>query len=296
MTYNGLSSIPRLQATGHSPWDSENPSFPTLSPGIDEVILRMNEEQRLPIWRMSYAPSDPPGTDYRYIQYYLDHCPYDLIVDYFHMYTMTEQMWLDSRDQALAICAHFQDYPRFQSRVWLEPQNESLTADLDTKTNEFVAAIRNQGYSNNIVSNVFWRTPIENMANVHDSLNRFWTGHHIYFYSAGSTQNWTLASAKAKMQLGLNAGLKMVNTEIGADTDGQVFFDDKDGVQLVNEFMAWCSPLNIGNNVWTMYGDYDYPVYKSLGLTFPATIGMPFHDNFVDLSKWLPVAGTWSVK
>ena len=269
--YVGLSSIPRQQST----------SSPFAISSIDKVIAVMNQAH-LNIWRMAFPPDDsrfPYSMQLQFIQYYLDHCSYDLIVDYYHfptMHLLTASEWADSISRGLQILDHFRDY---QDRIWIEPQNEQLDSALEVRTQQFVDAVRNAGFTNNIVANVFWRTPIENMASVHDPLNKFWTGQHIYFYSAGTTQNWNLQSAESLMQRGIDAGLKMINTEIGADTDGQAYFTPS-MVSMVNSFMTWCADRGIGNNVWTLYGDYDYPIYQSLELNFPVPSPLPPPDTW----------------
>ena len=253
----GLSSIPRKQDMGSI--------YTTAS--IDDVIAVMDAEN-LTIWRMSFPYSFQSWESF--IQYYLDNCPYDVIVDYYHTTgkVLSDTEWAQSMARGLEIMEKFKLY---SDRMWLEPQNEQLQGTLPDKvilrSQEFVTAARSAGYSNRIVSNVFWRTPLKDMAVINDPLNQFYSGQHIYFFDGGVTAV-TMASAKKIMQDALDAGVKILNTEIGADTDGQQFFTEL-GVGMVSEFMRWGTSEDIGNAVWTMYGAYDYPKYKQLGLTFP---------------------------
>jgi len=50
-----------------------------------------------------------------------------------------------------------------------------------------------------------------------------------------------------------------------------------------------------GMNLANMDGTARPAFYEMASRIIPPTT-LPFHDNFIDLSKWLPVAGTWSVK
>ena len=267
--YVGLTSIPRQQG----------PSSPYALSSIDEVIAVLDQEHSN-IWRMSFPPDF--NNWQQFIQYYLDHCAYDVIVDYYHhtnFHNMNSAEWEDSTNRGLQILQYFSDY---QDRIWIEPQNEQTASNLVSETQQFVTAVRNAGFTNNIVSDAFWQD-IADMAAITDPLDKFWTGQHIYFYSGG-TENWHLGGGSAsdpytrdaysRMQRGLNYGLKLINTEIGDDGWGQNYFSTH-GVSLVNQFMEWCAQRGIGNTVWTLYGDYDYPVYQSLGLDFPVPSQLP---------------------
>ena len=253
----GISSIPRKQEQG-SIYSTES---------IDDVITVMDVED-LTVWRMTF-PYSFQGWE-SFIQYYLDNCDYEVIIDYYHTTgrVLSDAEWQQSMARGLEIMEKFKSYA---DRIWLEPQNEQLSGSLPDKvivrSQEFVTAARNAGYTNRIVSNVFWRTPLKDMAAVVDPLDKFYSGQHIYFFEAGAPAV-TMTSAKKMMQDALDVGVKIVNTEIGADTTGQQRFTEE-GVAMVTEFMQWCADRKIGNTVWTMYGDYDYEKYKSLGLEFP---------------------------
>jgi hypothetical protein len=243
-TYVGVSSIARQQGT-RSPY--------ALS-SIDEVIAVMNAEH-LNIWRMSL---EPDFNDWQtFIQYYLDNCPYDL------MNIMTSEQWQQATQRCLQILAAF---PNDQDRIWIEPQNEQKT-DITAQTQAFVTAVRNAGFTNNIVSNVFWRPEsgaFAKMATINDPLDKFWTGQHYYVNQFSSESR-----IKELMNEGLNAGCKLINTEVGADAMEIDYFDQSE-VDRLNAFLQWCADRGIGNCVWLMYGDYDYPTYQNLGLEFPA--------------------------
>jgi len=56
---------------------------------------------------------------------------------------------------------------------------------------------------------------------------------------------------------------------MGADTYGDTYFSIEQ-VSILNSFLAWSSINNVGNAVWMMFGDYEYPFYQALDLTFPS--------------------------
>ena len=251
--YSGISSIPRQQGR----------TSPYALSSIDEVISVMNAEH-LNIWRMSFEPT---FNEWRtFIQYYFDHCSYDLIVEpnhYYYQTLMSDSQWASGTSRCLEILEYFSDY---QDRLWIEPQNEQLT-DITYETQQFVNAVRGAGYTNNVVSNVFWRptsitVAFQKMAQINDPLDKFWTGQHFYF------DQISLSSAMNYMQDGLDLGLKMINTEIGADARETNYFDQSE-VDDLNDFMQWCADRGVGNTVWLMYGDYDYPTYQNFDLEFP---------------------------
>jgi hypothetical protein len=224
----------------------------------------MNTEH-LNIWRMSFEPT---FNDWQtFIQYYLDHCPYNLIVDPNHYYNqniMTSAQWQEATQRCLQILQTFSNY---QDRIWIEPQNEQLT-DITTYTQNFVNAVRQAGYTNNIVSNVFWRPEpvtyaLQKMATINDPLDKFWTGQHFYWSET------TESNAKSILQQALNLNLKIINTEVGADAREIDYFTQAN-VDTLSDFLQWCADRGIGNTVWLMYGDYDYPTYQNFGLEFPA--------------------------
>ena len=249
----GVSSLARQQGT-YSPY--------ALS-SIDEVIGVM-DSQNLNIWRMCLEPDFDNWE--QFIQYYLDNCDYDLIVEPNHYYEqtlMTNAQWTTATNRCLDILAAFSGY---QDRLWIEPQNEQLT-DITAKTQAFVTAVRNAGYTNNIVSNVFWRptdvdTAFQQMATISDPLDRFWTGQHWYINQI------SLASIKNYLQLGLSYGLKLINTEVGADANEIAYFSQSE-VDDLSSLLEWCAERGIGNTVWLMYGDYNWPTYEAMELKFP---------------------------
>jgi predicted deacylase len=241
----GFSSYPRTQSGSYS------------YSVIDDIIQEM-DANNLNIYRMGFAPSVNPNP---YVQYYLDNCDYDLIVDICHMYppgTMSDSQWRELEANVLAFC---RDFAAYQDRIWIEPVNEREDYDLADRIQTIVTAIRDAGYTYNIVANKFgqsWR----DMASIHDPLDKFWTGYHYYF------DHWQVADAKADMTTALNLGLKLINTEVGADADEYREFSQYE-VDELNEFLIWCAERDIWNAVWMRYGLGNLQTYKSYGLINP---------------------------
>ena len=263
MSFNGFSSQPRKQnvQTQTSPYDLR---------AIDDVIATMGVEG-LGIYRMSFHPEFDGGTSFSnlvaFTQYYLDNCPHDLILDYYHMRpnAMSEANWVQSVERGVWLANYFDAY---SDRLWLEPLNEQkFVSSFNAKIQGFIDRLRGPGYSHRVVANVFWEPHITSQAVIDDPLDRFWGGQHIYF-TQGGARVWSLEQAKDLMQDALDRGIKVFNTEIGADSFGQQYFTEQN-VGEVSEFMEWCSSHDIGNAVWVLDGVYDYPRYKKLGLVFP---------------------------
>jgi hypothetical protein len=243
----GFSSYPRTQSGSYS------------YSVIDDIIQEM-DANNLNIYRMGFAPSVNPNP---YVQYYLDNCDYDLIVDIWHIYppgTMSDSQWRDLEADVLAFC---RDFAAYQDRIWIEPVNEREDRDLADHIQPIVSAIRNAGYTYTIVANKFgqsWR----DMASIDDPLDKFWTGYHYYF------DYWRVADAKADMTTALNLGLKLINTEVGADADEYREFSQYE-VDELNEFLVWCAQRDIWNAVWMRYGLGNLQTYKNYGLVNPLT-------------------------
>ncbi len=70
------------------------------------------------------------------------------------------------------------------------------------------------------------------------------------------------------MQIALNLGLKIVNTEVGADCDEYSQFDSSEVAEL-NDFLNWCTAQGIANTVWMNENLNNMPRYQELNLTFP---------------------------
>jgi hypothetical protein len=223
---------------------------------IDDIITYMDAEG-LTIYRMSIWYSVDPTP---WVQYYLEHCAYDLIVCR-HMYPMaalSASEWTAVQTWTLTLLAECSSY---QDRLWVEPINERTNSDLASRLQTLVTAVRDAGYTARIIANK-WEQSWNSMATIHDPLDRFWTGYHYYF------TNGAWSSAEQQLQTAMNLGLKLLNTEVGADYNEHAAFDPSEVTRL-NTFLAWCAERDIGNTVWMCYGLQNLPRYQELGLQYP---------------------------
>jgi hypothetical protein len=230
---------------------------------IDEIIVLMKQEG-LNVYRMSFRPSVNPNV---YVQHYLTRCSYDLIVDYYHQWPsgeMNSTEWADTTNKALDLLGNFSAY---QDRLWLEPCNERTNVDLAERVQDFLNAIRGAGYTSKIVVNQHGQS-WSSMATISDPLDKFYTGRHPYF------ENWSLEGIVGEMQTAKGYGLKLMNTEVGADSNDTEPFDQVE-VDRLNAFLEWCYGNDVGNAVWMRYGLENYPKYQKLGLTFPSNATTP---------------------
>ena len=182
---------------------------------------------------------------------------------------MTEAQWTDTTNKALIYLSIFQDY---QDRLWIEPFNERYNSDLHIRIQTFINTIRNEGYTCNIVAN---KSPLgvapnqtwANMATIIDPLDKFWTGTHTYFDPASGK---TVANQITEMNTAMGYGLKLFNTEMGAELGSTLFTPTNVG--YLNQYLDFLNTNGIGAVIW-MYQSTQYlNLYLSLGLQFPAPL------------------------
>lgn len=245
---------------------------------VQDVLTELNAKG-LNIYRMCFGSElGSAGAPVRdaCIQYYLDHCPHDLIICYWHTpygTLMGDAEWSRSTTMALDIMSKFKAY---ENRVWLEPANER-TNDASTYTrqiNTFIQSIRNAGYTCPITVNRWYTQPWSTLKNIVDPLGKFIHGEHYY------TDSTTVAYQEQKIQAGLDLGLKMLITEVGADLNEFPQFDQTK-VDNTSLFLKWCYDKGVGACVWTQYGVYmrsapvtnpsscNWKRYGELNLQFP---------------------------
>jgi hypothetical protein len=230
---------------------------------IDAIIQTM-DAQHLTVFRMSFNPEwleGPHPYQASYIQYFLDHCEYTLIVDRNHLYPPTEasastarQHWNTVQQSLFEILARWPNHPR----VMVELINEYVSSDYNTRMQGLIDAIRAAGYTNGIVVNK-WTTAWHKFD---DPLDNTYQGYHFYFNS------WSVAGATQQMEYALARGIKVLNTEVGADFNEYRSFTTST-VSELTAFLRWCADRGIGNAVW-MYEDLsNWNRYQQLGLQIP---------------------------
>jgi len=252
--YKGLSSYPRDSAGAYS------------TSIIDNVIEYM-DNKGLNLYRMSIYYNVADATRDAMVLHYLTHCNYPLIVCR-HVYnpggSYSNSDWTDAQAWTLDLLATFSTY---QNRLMVEPVNECGDSDIATHLQTLVTAVRAAGYTAPIVANK-WNQSWATMASVTDSLNRFYVGYHFYFNS------WSVANAQAQMQTALDAGCKIINTEVGADYNEANAFSTSE-VTALNQFNDWCYSHGISNLVWMRYGLQNSQKYTELGLAYPPLSATP---------------------
>lgn len=225
---------------------------------IDDVITVMDNEG-LNCYRMSIYWNVSDATRDAMIQHFLDNCDYQLVVCR-HVYDPggglpSGDSWADVRAWAADVCSTFSGY---WYRLGVEPINEYGTSDLGSQMQTLVTAVRATNYEHAIVFNK-WN---QNWSSIVIDDDRTYMGYHFYMNS------WSVSGAEAQMTTALGLGLRLLNTEVGADYNEASAFDSGE-VAEVNLFMDWCYDRGIGNAVWMRYGLENYARYVQLGLDFP---------------------------
>lgn len=246
----GISSYPRTLAGAYS------------TNIIDDIIDVMNT-RGLNMYRMSIYYTVADSTRDAMIQHFIDNksSNHNLLVCR-HVYdpggSLSDSDWTNITAWVLDVCATFSE-----SDLWgIEPVNECGDSDLGTRMQTLITAVRTAGYTHNIVFNK-WNQSWSDMVMV-DAQNKTYCGYHYYFNS------WSVDGAITQMNTALGLGIKLFNTEIGADYNEASAFSSSE-VQEVNDFMDWCYDQEIGNTVWMRYGLQNNATYDTLGLEWPAS-------------------------
>ena len=238
--------------------------YPTSTSQIDAIIQVM-DENNLNIFRMSFNPEWFGGKPHpyraNYIQYFLDNCDYYIIVERNHIYPPTEEGAQEARDNwdivENSLFDVLETWPNNQ-RVMVELINEYVSSDFYPRMQDLVDSIRDTGYTNPIVMNKWnhqWTV-------INDPLDNTYQGYHFYFNS------WSVSGATSQMETALSKGIKMINTEIGADFNEARDFDSSE-VKELSDFISWCNDRGIGNTVWMNENLANWQTYQQLGITFP---------------------------
>ena len=239
--------------------------YPTSTGQIDNIINTM-QANGLNTYRMSANPawSGGPHPYHReFIQYYLDHSPSNwvIIVDRNHLYPPTEASATSARDNWATVRNSLfevlQAYPN-NPRVIVELINEYISSDFYTRMQNLVNEIRSAGYTNPLLANK-WNQP---WTVINDPLDDTYQGYHYYFNS------WSPSGAISQMQTAQSRGIKVINTEVGADYNEYSAYTTST-VDELSQFLSQCASMGIGNTVWMNENLNNMPRYQSLGLDFP---------------------------
>lgn len=237
--------------------------YPTSTAQIDSIIATM-KANGMNTYRMSFNPqwsSGPHPFKMSYIQYFLGHCNYTIIVDRNHLYPPTEASattarsnWATVRNSIFEVLKAFPNNPR----VMVELINEYVSNDFYSRMQRLVTEIRQASYTNPIVVNK-WNQP---WTVINDPLNATYQGYHFYFNS------WSTSGAISQMNTALSKGIKLINTEIGADYNEASAYTSATVAEM-NSFLAQCANLGVGNTLWMNENLDNWERYPELGLELP---------------------------
>ena len=237
--------------------------YPTSTNQIDNIINTM-QANNLNTYRMSFNPTwlnGPHPYRQEYIQYFLDHSNFNIIVDRNHLYPPTEASATTARNNWAtaenSIFEILQKYPN-NPRVMVELINEYISSDFYPLMQALVNDIRSAGYTNPIVVNK-WN---QAWTKINDPLDSTFQGYHYYFNS------WSPSGALSQMNTAQSKGIKIINTEIGADFNEYSSFTTET-VDELNQFLSQTASMGIGNTVWMNENLNNMPRYQSLNLDFP---------------------------
>ena len=238
--------------------------YSTGTSQVQNIIDVMNEES-LNTYRISFNPEwfnrKPHPYNSDYVQYFLDHSSYTIIVDRNHLYPSTEASAKEARNHWNAVKKSvfqvLETWPNNQ-RVMVELVNEYVSDDFYPRMQSLVDEIRDAGYTNPVVVNK-WNQP---WTVINDPIDNTYQGYHYYF------NTWSPAGAIQQITIALSRGIKLINTEVGADYREHNYFTE-DAVDELNAFMAECASLGLGNAVWMNENLNNWPSYQELYLDFP---------------------------
>ncbi len=238
--------------------------YPTSTTQVQNIINTM-QANGMNTYRMSFNPtwsSGPHPYHEEYIQYFLDHSNFNIIVDRNHLYPPQESTATAARNNWATVRSSLFDvleaYPN-NPRVMVELINEYVSSDFYSRMQGLVTEIRNAGYTNPIVMdkwNQAWTV-------INDPLDNTYQGYHYYFNS------WSVSGAISQMQTAQSKGIKVINTEIGADYNEYSSYTTST-VSELNQFLSQCASMGIGNTVWMNENLNNMPRYQQLGLDIPS--------------------------
>ena len=238
--------------------------YPTSTTQIDQIIEAITENG-LNTYRLSFNPEWFSGKPhpYRadYVQYFLDNSDFVIIVDRNHIYPPQESGAAEARNNwdvvERSVFEVLERWPN-NPRVMVELVNEYVSDDFYPRMQDLADKIRAAGFTNAIVVNK-WNQP---WTKIVDPLDNTYQGYHFYFNS------WSVSGAIQQMNIALSRGIKIINTEVGADFNEYRQFDSAEVQELIS-FLLQSEELGIGNTVWLNENLNNWPRYQTLGLTLP---------------------------
>ncbi|MDQ1279285.1 MAG: hypothetical protein QG670_545, partial [Thermoproteota archaeon] len=146
-------------------------------------------------------------------------------------------------------------------RVVVELINEYISNDFYSRMQQLINDIRSAGYTNPILVNK-WNQPL---TVINDPLGNTYQGYHYYFNS------WSPSGAISQVKNALSKGIKLINTEVGADYRESTYFTTTT-VEELGTILNQCASLGVGNCVWVNENLNNWSNYQSLSLSMPAVL------------------------
>ncbi len=240
--------------------------YPTSTSKL-QAIIDIMKANNMNTYRIVFTPQWEGGSQsnvYTYVNYYLTHTPsnWNIVVDRNHVFPPTEyeaslarKNWATVRSNIFNTLSTWKNNPR----VWIELINEYVSSDFYSRMQTLVNDIRSAGYTNKIVFNRWWTIPWKV---VNDPLGLTYQGFHAYF------DDCTVSGVESSMTKAKSMGIKLLNTEIGADCKETKAYSWSE-VQAVNSFMSWSYSRGIGNLIWINGDLWNWQTYKNLGINPP---------------------------
>jgi hypothetical protein len=240
--------------------------YPTSTSKLQSIIDIM-KANGMNMYRMVFTPQWEGGSQsniYTYVNYYLTHTPSNwyIVVDRNHVYPPTEygasiarKNWSTVRSNIFNTLSTWKNNPR----VVVELINEYVSSDFYSRMQTLVNDIRNAGYTNKVVFNRWYTIPWKVVS---DSIGQTYQGFHAYFDCCG------VSGVESSMQTAQSMGIKLLNTEIGADCKEYKYFSRSE-VQTLNSFLSWSYGKGVGNLIWVNGDLWNWQTYKNLGINPP---------------------------
>ena len=240
--------------------------YPTSTSQLQNIINIM-KANGMNTYRIVFTPQWNGGTQSNvvtYVNYYLTHTPsnWHIVVDRNHVYPPTEygasiarKNWSTVRSNIFNTLSAWKNNPR----VVVELINEYVSSDFYSRMQTLVNDIRNAGYTNKVVFNRWWTIPWKV---VYDSIGQTYQGFHAYF------DDCTVAGVESSMLKAQSMGIKLLNTEVGADCKEYRYYSSSE-VQKLSSFLWWSYSRGIGNLIWVNGDLWNWQTYKNLGINPP---------------------------
>lgn len=251
-------------------------SYITGMTGLQDVIARCKKLDMNTIGISSRETwLDQKGSSNRefhkeYVDYTLKNTDLNIVLRPNHTYYMTNghfdvdggSRWIQNHWEQIInwTIKIAQMYPD-NNRILAEVINEYSLTDIWTRSQDALNKIRKVSDISLIFNK--WAQP---WTKLNDPLDKDYYSYHYYF----NDPYWSPSKAEEDMQIALKLGLKIINTEIGANTKGGQSITAAQ-IAEVNQVLEWCNPKGIGNLLWNTTDDVDFAIMETLGLKLPVT-------------------------